>query len=114
MAIEDMVINVNLVHDLDSTFCEGCIMGKQHRNLFPANQIRRRGNTIGELVHTNLVGHFYVLSMGNSMYFILFKDDYSTFCVIFTIKYKFEALECFKHNAIIKGSNKKVGSHSPF
>lgn len=72
----------------DATTCNDCLKGK-HRVPFSVSQSRAR--QIGELVHTDLCGPFEVESLGQSKYFLLLKDDYSNYRVVYFLKNKSEA-----------------------
>ena len=69
---------------LDSEVCEGCIYGKAHRLPFGT---RNRASRPGELIHSDVCGPFEK-SMGGHLYFVLFKDDYTRFRVIYPIAKK--------------------------
>ena len=69
-------------------FCEACILGKQKADPFPET------GTIttkpGEIIHSDVCGPMEVQSIGGSKLFVLFKDDYSHFRKIYTIRHKSE------------------------
>ncbi len=77
------------------TFCEGCILGKQHRLPFPGAG-RTRAEKIGGLIHSDICGPVSVSSPGGAKYFVTFKDDFSGYCVINFIKQKSEVFLLFK------------------
>lgn len=54
--------------------CEGCLLGKHHRQPFP-KEGARRAKEILELVHTDVCGPMNTLSHAQNRYFILFIDD---------------------------------------
>lgn len=72
-------------------FCEGCIMGKQHRNPFVESV--NRAEAIGGLVHTDLCGPMQETSFGGSRYMVLFRDDYSNYRHVFCVKEKSDVPE---------------------
>lgn len=80
-------LNVNL--EMDTELCEGCIYGKAHR--FPFST-RRRATKPGELIHSDVCGPFES-SMSGYRYFVLFKDDFTKFRIIYFIKEKSEVAD---------------------
>lgn len=69
-------------------FCEACIMGKQKADPFPeTGTITKKP---GEIIHSDVCGPMEVQSLGGSKLFVLFKDDYSHFRKIYTIRHKSE------------------------
>jgi hypothetical protein len=75
--------------------CEGCILGKQHRNVFPSGKSWRERAPL-ELIHSDLCGPMQTPSLGKSQYFITFIDDFSRKTWVYFLKYKSEAFEIFK------------------
>ena len=56
--------------------CEGCALGKHHRQPFPKG-VAWRAKEVLELVHTDLCGPMRTSTHGGNMYFILFTDDFT-------------------------------------
>ena len=54
--------------------CEGCALGKQHREEFPTH-IEKTKRDILELVHTDVFRPLQTRSLGGASYFLLFIDD---------------------------------------
>ncbi|CAL8176899.1 unnamed protein product [Prunus armeniaca] len=54
--------------------CEGCQLGKQHRDWFPKGQAWRANNPL-ELIHTDLCGPMQTESIAGNIYFMLLIDD---------------------------------------
>ncbi|CAL9020712.1 unnamed protein product, partial [Prunus brigantina] len=76
--------------------CEGCIMGKQHRNSF-RRQSTWRAKAPLELIHTNICGKMQTPSLSQYKYFILtFIDDFSRMTWVYFLKEKSETLVVFK------------------
>ena len=66
-----------LPHSNDSNgVCEGCMVRKQHRDVFPIESNWRVTFPI-ELVHTNVCGPMQIESKYGNKYFLLFIDDYT-------------------------------------
>lgn len=74
--------------------CENCILGKMHRLPFP------KSNTkfiqVGKLVHANLCGPMQENFLGGARYFILLKDNYSHWRVLYFINQKTETTCCLE------------------
>ncbi|KAL0902482.1 hypothetical protein ABMA27_000340 [Loxostege sticticalis] len=71
---------------LDKAKCEGCIFGKSHRKPFGT---RERATAPGELIHADVCGPF-TDSVAKNKYFVLFKDDFSSYRMVYFIKQKSE------------------------
>ena len=56
--------------------CEACILGKKHRLPFNFENYRRAKAPL-ELMHSNLVGPMQTTSIGGSIYFMTFIDDFN-------------------------------------
>ena len=70
----DMVEGMNNF-SLDFDLCEHCVYGKQNRVSFPSGA--KRANKILELVHSDAFRPVSVPSLGNSVYYVSFIDDFS-------------------------------------
>ena len=57
--------------ELLDTFCESCVLGKQHRLSFPTS-CRTRAKKVGELIHSDVCGPVSILSPGGAKYFVTF------------------------------------------
>jgi hypothetical protein len=71
---------------LDFDFCEHCIYGKQNRVICPSGATRTKG--ILELIHNDVFGPVLVPSLGKSMYYVSFIDDFSRNTWIYFIRNK--------------------------
>lgn len=72
--------NMNIGYDgATEFFCEGCVMGKQHRLPFPKSA--NKAKMVGELVHTDVCGKMHETSFG---------DDFSHFRSVYFMKEKSE------------------------
>src|ERR1700733_8975413 len=60
---------------LDFDFCENCVYGKQNWVSFPSSGKRKKH--ILELVHSDVFGPVKVPSLGKSVYYVSFIDDFS-------------------------------------
>ena len=79
---------------LDFDFCENCVYGKQNRVSFPSGS--KRAKQILEIVHSDVFGLVKVPSLGKSMYYVSFIDDFSRNTWIYFLKKKYEAFDSFK------------------
>jgi hypothetical protein len=61
--------------NLEVNFCEIFIYGKQNRVRFPYGVTREKG--IPELIHSDVFAPVPVPSVGGSMYYVFFIDDFS-------------------------------------
>ena len=75
--------------------CEGCIFGKQHREIFPVGN-SYRAHTPLEIVHSNICGPMQTSSIGGCKYFLNFSDDYSRKTWVYFLKHKSDAFSYFQ------------------
>jgi hypothetical protein len=66
--------------------CEHCIYVKQNRVRFPSGATRARG--ILELIHSDVFGLVPVPSLGKSLYYVSFIDDFSRNTWIYFLRKK--------------------------
>ncbi|KAI5344347.1 hypothetical protein L3X38_012224 [Prunus dulcis] len=78
-----------------SVVCEGCMLGKQHRDSFPLESTWRATSPL-ELVHTDICGPMKTESISGNRYCLLFTDDCTRMSWVYFIRNKSSALECFK------------------
>jgi transposase InsO family protein len=91
---------------LEVDFCEHCIYGKQSRVRFPSGATRENG--ILELVHSDVFGLVTVPSLGGSLYYVSFIDDFSRKTWTYFLRNKskvFERFEDFK--ALVENQTEK-------
>ena len=89
-----------MVHGLpvienEDRICNGCLIGKQHRNPFPA-VAKFRAESPLELWHGDLCGPITPATHGGKRYFLLLVDDCTRFMWQVLIRNKDEAFEAFK------------------
>ena len=75
--------------------CDGCALGKHHRQSFPKG-VAWRAKKVLELVHTDICGPMSTPSQGNNKYFVLFIDDFTRMTWVFFMKQKSEVFSIFK------------------
>lgn len=86
--------------------CEICALNKLTRAPFPKKS-SRVANLL-EVVHSDLCGPIKVPSLGKSLYFMTFIDEYSRYCVVKFLKHKNEALDAFKEIKTLWENQKSV------
>ena len=79
---------------LDFDFCENCVYGKQNRVSFPSGS--KRAKHILELMHNDVFGPVKVPSLGKSVHYVSFIDDFSRNTWIYLLKKKSETFDRFK------------------
>lgn len=82
--------------NIPSQPCEGCLVGKQTRNPFPA-QTNYRAKRKLELIHGDLCGPVSPPTPSGNRYFMLLVDDYSKVMWVYLLKSKDEAFQTFKN-----------------
>jgi transposase InsO family protein len=75
--------------------CEGCVLGKHHRQPFPKEGAWRAKQAL-ELVHTDVCGPMNTLSHGKNRYFVLFIDDFTRMTWVYFMRQKSEVFIIFK------------------
>ncbi|RVW83943.1 Retrovirus-related Pol polyprotein from transposon RE1 [Vitis vinifera] len=75
--------------------CDGCALGKHHRQSFPKG-VAWRAKKVLELIHTDICGPMSTPSQGNNKYFVLFIDDFTRMTWVFFMKQKSEVFSIFK------------------
>nr|KAJ0217724.1 hypothetical protein LSAT_V11C300103190 [Lactuca sativa] len=81
---------------IPSQLCEGCLVGKQARDPFPA-QTKFRANKKLELIYGDLCGPVTPPTPFSNRYFMLRVDDFSRVMWVYLLKSKDEALQVFKN-----------------
>jgi hypothetical protein len=79
---------------MDFDFYENCIYGKHNLVRFPSGATRAKG--ILELIHSDVFGPVSVPSLGKSMYYVSFIDDFSSNTWIYFLGKKYEVFDKFK------------------
>ena len=86
--------------DIPDRACEGCLLGKQHRNSFPIGKSKRAEQPL-ELMHTNICDPGKVRFLGHNKYILTFIDDFTTKTWIYLLKEKYEAFKKFKEFKVL-------------
>ena len=75
--------------------CEGCALGKMHKDEFPSNPDRKKRDVL-DLVHTDVYGPMQTRSLGGAFYFMLFIDDFTRYTWVYFLRRKSDVFEYFK------------------
>lgn len=75
------------------SFCNAQALGKMHRCPFPLSEMHT--TQVDEIIHSDLCGPMETNSIGNSRYFLLFKNNFSSYIFMYFIKNKSEVKHCF-------------------
>jgi hypothetical protein len=81
-------------YSLDFYFCEYCVYENQNQVIFPSGATRAEG--ILQLVHSDVFGPVSVPSLGKSVYYVSFIDDFSRNTWIYFLRKKYEVFDMFK------------------
>jgi len=91
---------------LNFDFCENCVYGKKNRVSFASGG--KRAKQILELVHSDVFGLASVPSLGKSVYFLSFIDEFSRNTWIYFLKNKSEVFDMFKEfKVLVENQTKK-------
>lgn len=82
------------IKSIDGLFCETCQYGKLHRLPFQRN-LKSRTEKPGEFVHMDLCGKMTHPSIDGANYFLLFKDDSTSYRTAYFIKHKSDTFSKF-------------------
>lgn len=91
--VEKILKKFNIDYLKEDFFCEACVHGKQARLPFPTTGTQT--NHSGEIIHSDIC-EMDEFTLGGSKYFVIFKDDYSHYNTVYTLKHKNEVQEKLK------------------
>jgi hypothetical protein len=74
--------------------CKGCALGKNIKKPFPSSNNRSKETL--DLIHSDVCGPMPVRSLGGSLYFVTFIDDYSGKTWLYLLKSKDEVFSKFQ------------------
>ena len=81
--------------------CRGCALGKQHKTHYPVDVSKERSKVPSELLHADLCGKMSQSSLGGTWYYLLIKDDYTSYRFVSFLKTKGEAIRFFLKSTTI-------------
>jgi hypothetical protein len=89
-------------------FCEHCLYGKHNQVKLPSGATREK--EILELIHNDLFGLVPIPSLGGSMYYVSFIDDFSRNTRLYFLKKKSDVFNKFKeYKALVENQiGKKI------
>jgi hypothetical protein len=92
---------------LDFDFHEHCVYGKKNQVRFPSGATRVEG--ILQLVHNDVFGPVSVPSLGKSVYYVSFIDEFSRNTWIYFLRKKSEVFDRFKEfKALVENQIEKI------
>jgi hypothetical protein len=101
------MVEVMSNYSLDFDFCENCLYGKKNQLRFLSGATRAEG--ILQLVHSDVFGPVSVPSLGKSMYYVSFIDDFSRKTWIYFLRKKYEVFDRFKEfKALVENQTEKI------
>lgn len=81
------IVNGMVITDANIESCEPCAVSKQQRSRHPSKS-SPRSSLPGQVLHFDTVGPMPVKSLGESKYYVLCKDSYSSYRFVFFINNK--------------------------
>jgi hypothetical protein len=73
--LKKMVEGIPELQSTHEGICKGCALGKNIKKPFPSSN--NRSKEILDLIHSDVCGPMPVKSLGGSLYYVIFIDDYS-------------------------------------
>ncbi|CAN6560926.1 unnamed protein product [Malus baccata var. baccata] len=80
---------------MNFTVCEGCVIGKHFRDVFP-KETNWRAELPLELIYTDICGPMQTPTKAGNKYFITFTDDCTRMGWVYFLRNKYEAFGIFK------------------
>jgi hypothetical protein len=91
--LKKMVEGIPEFQSTHEGICKGCALGKNIRKPFPSSN--NRSKEILDLIHSNVCGPMLVKSLGGSLYYVIFIDDYSRKTWLYLLETKDEVFNKF-------------------
>jgi transposase InsO family protein len=103
-----MVEGIPKLKSTHEGICKGCALGKNIKKPFPISN--NRSKEILDIIHSDVCGPMPVGSLGGSLYYVIFIDDYSRKTWLYLLKTKDEVFSKFQEfKAEIENlTNKKI------
>lgn len=93
--VRKVLLNNNIdVKQTPVSKCESCLKGKIHR--LPFGDSETVTTKTCELIHADTCGPMEVTSIGGSKYFVILKDDFSSYRTVYFVKNKFQIKNCIE------------------
>lgn len=87
------------VRNAEEFFCEACQFGKLHKlpSLFDfRKEVEKRSRKPGEYIHSDVCGPVPVQSIGGARFYVLFKDDATSFRYVYFMRHKGDVYDRFR------------------
>jgi hypothetical protein len=103
-----MVEGIPKLKSTHEGICKGCALGKNIKKPFPSNN--NRSKEILDLIHSDVCGMMPDRSLGGSLYYVIFIEDYSRNTWLYLLKTKDELFNKFQEfkEEIENLTNKKI------
>ena len=89
-----MAVGVDFTKDIaDDYTCECCVMGRQ--KAVPLDRPTAPDTQPGEFVYSDLMGPLFPTSFNGYSYFVIFKDDFTSYSKVYYIRHKSETFTIF-------------------
>jgi hypothetical protein len=92
-----MVVGILELHSVHEGVCKGCALGKNIKKS-PSSENRSKG--ILYLIHSNVCGPMTVKSLGGSIYYVTFVDEFSRNTWLYLLNTKDEVFRKFKNSRL--------------
>lgn len=83
------------IRNAEKFFCEACQLGKLHKLPF-RKEVEKRSKKPGEFIHSDVCGPVPVQSTGGARFYVLFKDDATSFRYVYFIRHKADVYDRFR------------------
>lgn len=87
-------IKISNENATNNFFCKDCVIGKQHRASYKSSA--QTITAAGELIVSDVCGPMQVASISGARYFLVFKDQFSHYRVVYFMKEKSQVKEYLK------------------
>jgi hypothetical protein len=99
-SLKQMVVGIPELQSVHEGVCRGCALGKNIKKPFPSSE--NRSKEILDLIHSDVCGPMPVKSLGGSLYYVTFIDDFSRKTWMYLIKTKDEVFGKFQEFKAMK------------
>jgi hypothetical protein len=89
-----MVVGIQELQSAYKGVCRGCALGKNIKKTFPSSE--NRSKKILDLIHSDVCSPMPVKSLGGSLYYVTFIDDFSRKTWMYLLKTKDEVFSKFQ------------------
>ena len=93
-SLKQMVVGIPKLQSVHEGVCRGCALGKKIKKPFPSSENRSKG--ILDLICSDVCGPMPVNSLGGSLYYVTFIDEFSRKTWLYLLKTKDEVFSKFQ------------------